>query len=62
MACALQILLLVLFGVGRKYDGIVEIEIDPGGIKRVNLVVHGDPETLLETKEELLFQVKKDES
>lgn len=42
-----------------RFDGVVEVEEDPGGVKRVGFVVNGDPETLLQGKEEVTFKVQK---
>ena len=44
-----------------RYDGFVELEEDPGGVVRANLIVNGDPETLLTTKKSIHFKVKRDE-
>jgi len=44
-----------------SYDGYVELEEDPGGVVRANLVVNGDPETLLQTKTSMRFKIKHDE-
>jgi hypothetical protein len=43
-------------------DGYVEVEVDRGGMKTANLVVAGDPETILETKDILVFQVRREET
>ena len=60
---ALQIVVIVAMHVfGAKYDGYVEVELDQGGVKKVSFVVEGDPETLLESKDELRFKVNKEES
>jgi hypothetical protein len=40
-----------------EYDGWVEVEVDKGGFRTASLVVAGDPETALETKETLTFKV-----
>lgn len=53
-----QVLVVLL----KKYDGVFEVELDPGGVKRVNFVIEGDPETMIERKHELWFKVKKDRS
>lgn len=42
-----------------RFDGYIVLEEDPGGIKKVNMVVEGDPETLLLIKDEITFQVKR---
>jgi len=44
-----------------RYDGYVELEEDPGGIVRANLIMNGDPETLLTTKNSIHFKVRRDE-
>jgi hypothetical protein len=44
-----------------RYDGFVELEEDPGGVVRANLIVNGDPETLLTTKDSIRFKVRRDE-
>lgn len=40
-----------------KYDGAIVVEQDEGGVKQANMVVDGDPATLLEQKSELTFKV-----
>lgn len=66
-----MMLVIFLFGVEicfiRKWamidvDGYVEVEVDRGGMKTANLVVAGDPETILETKDILVFQVRREET
>lgn len=53
----------VIFAINRnRYDGYVQLEEDPGGVIRANLIMNGDPETLLQTKKSIHFQVKRDES
>ena len=65
------VMMLVIFLLGveicfiRKWamidvDGYVEVEVDRGGMKTANLVVAGDPETMLETKDVLIFKVRRD--
>jgi len=44
----------------RKVDGWVEVETDPGGVKKVSFVISGDPETMLETKDEVTFRINRD--
>lgn len=46
----------------QKYHGHMEVEMDPGGVKRISFVVYGDPETVLETEDELRFKVKRDDT
>lgn len=46
-------------GFGPPTDGVVELETDPGGIKRANLILEGDPETLLMNNDVITFRVKK---
>lgn len=46
----------------KAYDGTIEVETDPGGVKRVSFVVPGDPETLLLNKTQVSFVVKKENS
>lgn len=43
---------------GAAYDGFVELETDPGGVKMASLNIDGDPETLLMTKDVITFKVK----
>jgi hypothetical protein len=43
-----------------KVDGLIEVEVDPGGIRKVSFVISGDPETMLESKDEVTFRVKRD--
>ena len=45
-----------------EIDGYVEVEVDRGGMKTANLVVAGDPETILETKDIIVFKVRRDET
>lgn len=42
-----------------RFDGYITLEEDPGGIKKVNMEIEGDPETLLLFKKEITFQVKR---
>lgn len=44
-----------------RYDGFVDLEEDPGGVVRANLIMNGDPETLLTTKKSIHFKIKRDE-
>lgn len=69
MACILLgaamiglIIAVSLFAIDQlRYDGYVELEEDPGGIIRANLIMEGDPETLLQTKSSIRFKIKRDE-
>jgi len=42
-----------------RFDGHIELEEDEGGMKKVNMVVDGDPETLLMVKNEISFKVRR---
>lgn len=44
---------------GAKYDGVVELVMDPGGVAKASLNIQGDPETLLTTKDEITFKVAR---
>lgn len=59
---------LIIFILGvemvymRKYfepeiNGYVNVEVDPGGFRTANLIIDGDPETALETKDVLTFKI-----
>ena len=58
-------MLVLGFLLGRhrynQYDGHVELEEDGGGVFRANLIMNGDPETLLTTKSSIRFKVNRDE-
>jgi len=53
--------LAVSYYRSNRYDGFVELEEDPGGLVRANLVMNGDPETLLTTRNSIRFKIKHDE-
>jgi len=42
-----------------RIDGEIHLGIDGGGISAANLVVPGDPETMLMTRDEITFKVIK---
>lgn len=44
-----------------RFDGYIEAEVDPGGVKTINLVVNGDPETAIEERDELIFKINRSE-
>jgi len=48
-------------GSDDKYDGYLIVEEDPGGVKRANLIVEGDPEILIQTKHSIIFKVKRED-
>ena len=55
----LNVGLAVFLFRSNRFDGYVELEEDPGGVKRANLVIEGDPETLLQRKKSIRFGVKR---
>lgn len=66
----IMMLAILLFGIEMCFvrklakveiDGYVEVEVDRGGMKRANLVVAGDPETILETKDVIVFKVRREQ-
>lgn len=56
----LNLSMAILLFRSNRYDGYVELEEDPGGVKRANLVIEGDPETLLQRKNSIRFRIKHD--
>lgn len=64
LAFLILITIATIVGVNKSkaYDGYIEVEEDPGGVKRVSFVVPGDPETLLLNKTQVSFVVKKEKS
>lgn len=46
---------------GAAYDGTINLEMDPGGMKTVNMVVDGDPETALASKDMITFKVVRND-
>lgn len=44
---------------GAMYDGEIEVHVDPGGVKQAELILPGDPETALETRDDLRFKVNR---
>lgn len=55
----LNVGLAMLLLRSKRFDGYVELEEDPGGVKRANLVIEGDPETLLQRKKSIRFGIKR---
>lgn len=57
----LNLSLSILLFRNNRYDGYVQLEEDPGGVKRASLIMEGDPETLLQTKKSIRFKIRRDE-